>query len=65
MAQQPDTPIATEVFGDGLLDWLRDRPAHHKCPRSISFEAELPRSDTGKIYKNVLVDRYSAVTAPG
>ncbi len=65
VVQTVDPDDASAEFGNGLLDWLRDRLAHYKCPRSISFEAELPRSDTGKIYKNVLVDRYSAVTAAG
>jgi long-chain acyl-CoA synthetase len=31
-----------------------------KCPRSIDFSAELPRSPTGKLYKQVLRDRYWA-----
>ena len=29
-----------------------------KCPRSIDFIAELPRQDTGKLYKRLLKDRY-------
>ena len=45
-----------------LLTWLRDRLAHYKCPRSISFEAQLPRTDTGKLYKQELIDKYSVVT---
>jgi fatty-acyl-CoA synthase len=32
--------------------------AHYKCPRSIDFEAELPRGDNGKLYKRVLRDPY-------
>lgn len=28
--------------------------ARQKCPRSIDFEAELPRLPTGKLYKGVL-----------
>jgi long-chain acyl-CoA synthetase len=27
-------------------------------PRSIDFEAELPRLPTGKLYKRILRDRY-------
>ena len=42
-----------------LLAWLRDRLAHYKCPRSISFEAQLPRTDTGKLYKHELIEKYS------
>ena len=32
--------------------------SRQKCPRSIDFEAELPRLPTGKLYKRVLRDRY-------
>jgi long-chain acyl-CoA synthetase len=32
--------------------------ARNKCPRSIDFEAELPRLPTGKLYKRLLRDRY-------
>ncbi|MBV9722941.1 MAG: AMP-binding protein, partial [Mycobacterium sp.] len=57
--QTVDSADATEEFADELLAWLRDRLAHYKCPRSISFEAQLPRTDTGKLYKNELVEKYS------
>ncbi|WP_025736457.1 fatty-acid--CoA ligase FadD4 [Mycobacterium genavense] len=50
---------ATDQFADELLAWLRDRLAHFKCPRSIAFEAQLPRTDTGKLYKNGLIEKYS------
>jgi len=30
----------------------------HRCPRSVDFEAELPRHPTGKLYKRLLRDRY-------
>jgi long-chain acyl-CoA synthetase len=32
--------------------------SRQKCPRSIDFEAELPRLPTGKLYKRLLRDRY-------
>jgi long-chain acyl-CoA synthetase len=54
-----DPADATDEFGDELLRWLRDRLAHYKCPRSISFELQLPRTDTGKLYKQELINRYS------
>lgn len=50
---------ATDQFADELLAWLRDRLAHFKCPRSIAFAAQLPRTDTGKLYKNGLIETYS------
>lgn len=41
-----------------LLAYCRAHLAHYKCPRSIDFEAELPRLPTGKLYKRLLRDRY-------
>jgi acyl-coenzyme A synthetase/AMP-(fatty) acid ligase len=41
-----------------LISWCRERLSSIKCPRSIDFEAELPRSETGKLYKRLLRDRY-------
>lgn len=32
--------------------------ADYKCPRSIDFVAELPRLQTGKLYKKLLRDPY-------
>jgi long-chain acyl-CoA synthetase len=59
VVQTLDPADATAEFADELLRWLRDRLAHYKCPRSISFEAQLPRTDTGKLYKQELVKKYS------
>ena len=41
-----------------LLAFCAEHLARQKCPRSIDFEAELPRLPTGKLYKRVLRDRY-------
>jgi long-chain acyl-CoA synthetase len=41
-----------------LIAFCRDHLAHYKCPRTIDFEAELPRLPTGKLYKRLLRDRY-------
>ena len=59
VVQTLDATDATDEFGDELLAWLRERLAHYKCPRSISFERQLPRTDTGKLYKQELVNKYS------
>lgn len=59
VVQTVDQRDATEEFGHELIDWLRDRLAHYKCPRSLSFEAQLPRTDTGKLYKQELIKKYS------
>ncbi|KGI66323.1 fatty-acid--CoA ligase FadD4 [Mycolicibacterium rufum] len=59
VVQTVDPADATEEFGEELIAWLRDRLAHYKCPRSLSFEAQLPRTDTGKLYKQELIKKYS------
>jgi len=41
-----------------LIAFCREHLAHYKCPRSVDFEAELPRLPTGKLYKRLLRDRY-------
>jgi fatty-acyl-CoA synthase len=37
-----------------LREFVRDRLAHFKCPKSVQFVAELPKTATGKIQKYVL-----------
>jgi long-chain acyl-CoA synthetase len=41
-----------------LIAFCRENLAHFKCPRTVDFEAELPRLPTGKLYKRLLRDRY-------
>ena len=41
-----------------LIAYCRDHLARQKCPRSIDFEALLPRLATGKLHKGPLRDRY-------
>jgi long-chain acyl-CoA synthetase len=38
--------------------FLRERIAHYKVPRLVTFHAELPREDSGKIFKRKLRDPY-------
>ncbi len=47
-----------EVAAETLIEFCRERLAHLKCPRSIDFHAELPRHQTGKLYKEVLKAPY-------
>jgi long-chain acyl-CoA synthetase len=41
-----------------LIDFCGRHLARQKVPRSVDFEAELPRLPTGKLYKRLLRDRY-------
>jgi long-chain acyl-CoA synthetase len=41
-----------------LIEYVRERIAHHKAPRTIDFTDFLPRTPTGKLVKQELRDRY-------
>jgi len=46
------------ALAQALKDHCRAHLAGYKVPRSIDFEAALPRHETGKLYKRLLRDRY-------
>lgn len=60
VVQLVDPGEASDELADELLAWLRNRLAHYKCPRTISFETQLPRTDTGKLYKQSLIAKYGS-----
>ncbi|WP_308116946.1 acyl-CoA synthetase [Pseudonocardia sp. WMMC193] len=41
-----------------ILEFVRGRIAHYKCPRTVDFVAELPRTPTGKLVKRRILERY-------
>ena len=41
-----------------LIEYCRNGIAHYKCPRTIDFVSELPRTETGKMAKRKLRDRF-------
>ena len=43
-----------------LIDHCRAVLAHFKCPRTVVF-AELPKTSTGKVQKNLLRERARAL----
>jgi long-chain acyl-CoA synthetase len=43
-----------------LIEYCRAHLSHLKCPRSVDFDAALPRHPTGKLYKRLLRERYWA-----
>ena len=58
VVQPVDMAAAGPELERELIAWCRERLSHLKCPKSIDFEAELPRHATGKLYKRLLRDRY-------
>ncbi len=55
-AVQPD-PGAT-LDADSVRAWLAARIAGYKVPRVVEFHADLPREESGKIFKRRLRDPY-------
>jgi len=53
----PDVDEGPEVAAE-LIAFCGQHLARQKVPRSVDFEAELPRLPTGKLYKRLLRDRY-------
>ena len=55
-----DAAAAGPALERELIEYCQQQLAGIKCPRSVDFEAELPRHPTGKLYKRLLKDRYWA-----
>jgi fatty-acyl-CoA synthase len=68
VVQLHDMTLAGPALAAELIDYCKQHLSKIKCPRSIDFEAELPRTPTGKLMKRMLRDRYwprvSAGAAP-
>lgn len=47
------------VTAQSLIEFIRERLAHYKAPRSIEFATSLPRNASGKILKRELREVYS------
>ena len=58
VVQPHDMAHANDKLAAELMAYCRQRLSPIKCPRSIDFEAELPRTPTGKLVKRHLRDRY-------
>ena len=53
-----DMSQASPELAPELSDFCCERISSVKCPRSVDFEAGLPRHPTGKLSKRLLKDRY-------
>jgi long-chain acyl-CoA synthetase len=47
-----------DALTETLIEFCREHLAHYKAPRSVDYEEEFPRHETGKLYKRLLRDRY-------
>ena len=48
----------SDALAEELKQFVYDRIAHYKCPRSVEFVEALPRTPAGKLLKRVLRDQY-------
>jgi long-chain acyl-CoA synthetase len=53
-----------DVDSSELIEFSRSRLAHYKCPTSVDYLAELPRTATGKVLKKSLRALYTDTSAP-
>jgi fatty-acyl-CoA synthase len=60
VVQPHDMRKAGEALAAELIAFCRQHLSPIKCPKSVDFEAELPRTPTGKLVKRHLRDRYWA-----
>jgi long-chain acyl-CoA synthetase len=58
VVQPHDMARAGKNLEAELMSFCREHLSPIKCPRSIDFEAELPRTPTGKLVKRHLRDKY-------
>jgi acyl-CoA synthetase (AMP-forming)/AMP-acid ligase II len=64
VVQPHDMGRAGKELEAELIAWCKARLSPIKCPRSIDFEMELPRTPTGKLIKRLLRDRYWPQAGP-
>jgi long-chain acyl-CoA synthetase len=58
IVQTTDMAHAGPELEQELIEYCRSKLSKIKCPVSIDFEAELPRTNTGKLLKRLLKERY-------
>ena len=64
VVQPRDLAAAGPALAAELMAFARANLSHVKCPRRIDFRAELPRHETGKLYKRQLVEEYRTTASP-
>ena len=60
VVQPRDMAQAGKALEQEVIACCREPLSAIKCPRWIDFQAELPRHPTGKLYRRLLRDKYSA-----
>jgi long-chain acyl-CoA synthetase len=65
VVQVADGYSAGEDLAVELIAFCRSRLAGYKCPRSVDFREQLPRTDGGKLFKRLLKDEYRQLASAG
>jgi long-chain acyl-CoA synthetase len=60
---QPTSATPDQVMADELASLCRERLAPFKCPKRFVFTDDIGRTPSGKIRREVLYERYLAVTS--
>jgi long-chain acyl-CoA synthetase len=55
---------ASDELARELIAYCRERLANFKCPKSIAFDDDLPRHETGKLYRRLIRERYREAGEP-
>ncbi|MGF0253947.1 acyl-CoA synthetase [Rhodococcus erythropolis] len=58
IVQLIDGSLAGDQLVDELIAYCRTKLAGYKCPRTIEFRSELPRTESGKLLKRLLRDEF-------
>jgi acyl-CoA synthetase (AMP-forming)/AMP-acid ligase II len=61
-AQRGEVPVAVvvhrgEIEGDDLIAWVAERVAPHKRIRAVRFVEAIPKTPSGKVLRQILVER--------
>jgi long-chain acyl-CoA synthetase len=58
VVQPMSMELADNTLERELIAFCRSQIAEYKCPRSVTFTAQLPREPTGKLQRRVLRDQF-------
>lgn len=58
VVQLRDPADATPELAQQLIAYCREKMSPIKCPRSVDFSTDMPRTETGKLLKRLVKQRY-------
>ena len=64
VVQPVDMADAGPELEQELIEYARGKVSHLKCPRTVDFMEELPRTPSGKLLKRLVAEKYRDQAAP-